>query len=98
MSRLIPADRDLATLAHKLEERWLRVSQDYARRKGLAPRPPESIVQAMLEWRTMLTRFRTGDMRYTVKEKMCTREVCQFVADLHSELNGHKPRVIEWKD
>lgn len=96
--RLLPADPDTVVLADTIQEKFLDLTTRYERKYGVSLPIPPTVQRMMVEWRTMLLRFRKRDYRRTDSELKGTREFAQWTVDEHMKLQNQPAKKINWSE
>lgn len=93
---LTPSVPDTVELCRAVQERFLSLLEAHLHIKGTCLIPPKSFDSAMLRWRTMATRFASGDYRNSEEEIQSLREIAQWTVDENCLLRGQPPKKVNW--
>ncbi len=94
--RLTRCEKDTIHLCAAVEPRFLDVCDLYARVKGEQLTIPDDIKQALVHWRTMIARFKRGDMRATPSEEKSLKELAQWTLDWNNKLRNQPSKTMQW--
>lgn len=95
---LANSTHDTIALAEAIEERFLRLCNDYLRIKGYRLVVPPALRTDFVRWREMRVRHKASDFRNTSSELKSTREVAQWTVNVNAKLRHQHPTQIEWPD
>jgi hypothetical protein len=93
---LKPSTPDTIALGMAVEERFIRLCNDYLRVKKERLVPPKFLDSAMLLWRTMRVRHMSGDPRNTLSELKAVQAIAQWTLDCKCQLCNQPREVLEW--
>lgn len=89
---------DTVALAQAVEERFELLLASWLQKRGMPLLPPASLDRALLGWRMMRVRHKGGDLRNTLDEVKCTREVAQWTVEMNCILRNQPVKRIDWGD
>lgn len=98
LNRLVPSDPDVIALGMAVEERFIRVLNQYVKQRGVKLVPPLSMNRDMYCWREMCIRHKKGDYRHTEGELKSTKAIAQWTLDINCTLRGQSAQTIQWKE
>ena len=95
---LVRSTPDTIQLSAAVQDRFLDVAGLHERVKFTEIEIPPELDSAMILWRTMVVRHRSGDMRSSQEEEQGLREFAEWTLEINAELrNQPKPKKIEWQ-
>lgn len=97
-SILKPATHDLVALGFAVQQRFLDVCDLHKRLRDTEVLIPSHLDRDMLNWRTMMVRFKKGDHRANRDEELSTRRIAQWTLDINNTLRNQPLKAIEWTD
>ena len=87
---------DELELALAVWERFLVVTERYARVYGTTCIPPSELDSDMLLWRTFCLRIRAGDYRNTDDEWNATTRIADWTLHMNEICTGQKLAEVDW--
>jgi len=98
MGKFLKSADDVVQLCMAVEQRFVRLLNDWLaiRHEELAP-PPE-LNQAMFLWRTMRMRHKKAQFFHTSNELKALEHVAQWTLVMNSELRGQPVQEWNWQE
>jgi hypothetical protein len=93
---LYPSSQDTAALSAAVQDRFLDVAGLHERVKFTEIEIPQDLDSAVILWRTMVVRHRTGDLRSSQEEEQALKEFAEWTLVINAELRNQAKPEIEW--
>jgi hypothetical protein len=94
---LYPSSQDTIGLSEAVQDRFLDVAGLHERVRHTEIPIPVELDSAMILWRTMVVRHRTGDLRSSQEEEQALKEFAEWTLEINAELRNQKKPKIEWQ-
>lgn len=89
---------DDVMLAFKVEEKFIEICGLYERINHLALVPPIHLNAAMVRWRRLCVRHKSGDYRHSKSEIAATQDIADWTLIMNAELRGQKQiQKVDWR-
>lgn len=96
---LKPSMPDTIALGAEVDERFVRLLDQWLQKRGERLVPPRDMNHDLLLWRTLRVRHKQGDLRNSEAELKALRAVAQWTLDMDNMLFGFPAgKPIEWQD
>lgn len=92
---LVSSDQDAIALCFAVQDRFINLVDSHARIKGTPLIPPSDMDKALILWRQMAVRHKSGDFRHSEEEWQALKEIAQWTIDENRKMRNQPPIVVE---
>lgn len=91
-----PSNPDNIALPIAVEDRFLRLCNMHMRTLGTELVPPTYLNRAMLRWRELRARHKSGDLRHTDDEIKATQDIADWTLEMNAALTNTPLQKVDW--